>query len=78
MPDVSPAAAQKARAQWIAVLADGLDPITEPQRIRDEETENRNNPTFEKMAIAATRDDSSRGAQFSEIGMAYGRYQTKA
>ena len=38
MPDVTLADARRARTQWAAVLQSGLDPISERERIRAEES----------------------------------------
>lgn len=76
MPDVSLAAARKARAHWAALLQSGLDPISERQRIRDEEAarHSRADPTLEELALmvfearkAKLRGDGERGRWFSPI-----------
>ena len=74
--DVSLADARKARVKWAAVLQEGLDPITERQKARDDEAKrlDQQDPTFEEMAHmvfearkASLRNDRSRERWFSPI-----------
>ena len=75
-PEVTLAEARKARTHWQRTLHLGSDPISERQRIRDEEAEqmDREDPTFEEMAEtvfearkASLRGDRVRGRWFSPL-----------
>lgn len=75
-PGVSLADARKSRTYWQTILHRGSDPISERQRIRQEEAEklDREDPTFEEMATtvfearkARLRGDGVRGRWFSPL-----------
>ncbi|SFF07316.1 Phage integrase family protein [Sulfitobacter brevis] len=76
MPDVSLADARRSRAQWAAVLLNGLDPITGRQKIKDAEADaaSQHDPTYAEMAEvtfearkARLRNDGARLRWFSPI-----------
>lgn len=76
LDDLTLAKARAARDSWAAVLASGVDPITERQRRRDETSAelSRSDPTFEELAQtvfeskkASLRGDGERGRWFSPL-----------
>lgn len=76
LEDLTLAQARASRDNWAAVLAGGLDPITERRRRRDEvkATMSRSDPTFEELARmvfdakkASLRGDGERGRWFSPL-----------
>ncbi|MEX1236453.1 MAG: integrase arm-type DNA-binding domain-containing protein [Roseovarius sp.] len=76
MPDVTLADVRRARARWAAVLQNGLDPISERQRIKAEEVAslNRDDPTLAEMIDTVfearkgqLRGDGTRGRWLSPL-----------